>query len=82
MSQFRVVGVACDAFTRWTDDGDPVHSYGDNAVGAMCGEEFTLMGGATFLEVNREAQREGWEIKGSGRARVYLCPAHVTAVRA
>ena len=82
MSQFRIVGVACDAQTRWTDDGDPVHTYGAQSVGADCGEEFTLMGGATFADVVRGAEADGWTVQGAGRGRVYLCPNHSSATPA
>ncbi|CAA0136348.1 Uncharacterised protein [Mycolicibacterium vanbaalenii] len=76
MSQFRIIGVACDAYSRWNNDGDRFDTYGPNAVGEDCGEEFTLMGGATFTDVVRDAKREGWTVKGKGRSRVYLCAAH------
>lgn len=79
VSQFRIVGVACDAHTRWTDDGVRIDTFGPNAAGAACGEEFTLMGGATYADVERDAKRDGWNVKGAGRAKAYLCPEHRNA---
>lgn len=79
MSQFRIVGIACDALIRFTDEGVRVDTYGTNAVGADCGEEFTLLGGATYAEVERDAKRDGWKIVGSGRAKTHLCPTHKAA---
>lgn len=82
MSEFRVVGISCDAQTKWTDEGNPVHTYGPNAVGADCGEEFTLFGGARVGDVRRDAVKEGWVIKGRGLGKAFLCPAHAEATEA
>lgn len=81
MGQFRIVGIACDAQTKWTADGDPVHTYGPNAAGADCGEEFTLMGGSTFGDVIKAATREGWAVKGRGMNKAFLCATHAEAAQ-